>query len=61
MDAREYLAQVLPTKEQVDRFVCRDVKEDIVENNKGWTYDSQVGWVLKNSFRDDGVGGSRTF
>ncbi|MBT3378033.1 MAG: hypothetical protein HN742_00250 [Lentisphaerae bacterium] len=61
MDAREYLAQVLPTTEQVDHFVCRDVKKDIEENNKGWTYDAEVGWVLKNSFRDDGVDGARTF
>jgi len=61
MDAREYLAQVLPTKEQVDRFVCRDVKQDIAENNKGWTYDAELGWVLKNSCRDDGIDGARTF
>jgi hypothetical protein len=61
MDAREYLAQVLPTKEQVDRFVSRELREDIEENNKGWTYDAEVGWVLKDSCRDDGIDGARTF
>lgn len=61
MNAREYLGSTLATREQVDRFICREVKDDIVENNRGWTYDAELGWVPKAARRDNGINGSMTF
>lgn len=29
--------------------------------NRGWTYDSELGWVLSDSVRSDGIDGSSTF
>ena len=61
LDAEKYLRTIMPSKTQVERFVSRDVFDDPMEGNAGWTYDSDLGWVLKDSCRDDGLDGSRTF
>ncbi len=61
MNAREYLKNVVRTEEEVKAFVCPEVKADPVANNLGWTFSPELGWVLKDSVREDGVDGSRTF
>lgn len=61
MNAREYLASIAPSREQVEDFINPEPLCDAERNNEGWTYDPDVGWVLKNSVRDDGIDGSKTF
>ncbi len=51
----------MPTREEVDRFLDPKIHPEPGPNNAGWIYDSALGWVLKDSVRDDGVDGSRTF
>lgn len=58
---REYLQTLLRTQAEVEAFICPDVKDDVRANNAGWTYSPEFGWVLKDSVRPDGLGGSRTF
>jgi len=61
VNADEYLNKIMPTRDQVDRFLSREAFADPGPNNHGWTYDAGLGWVLKDSSRDDGIDGSRTF
>jgi hypothetical protein len=61
MEAEAYLRSFMPSREEVERFLSREVFADPVRNNAGWTYDAGLGWVLKDSCRDDGIAGSRTF
>jgi len=60
-DAEAYLRGLMPFREEVERFLSREIFADPVRNNAGWTYDAGLGWVLKDSWRDDGIDGSRTF
>ena len=62
MDAkRKYLEAACPTKEQVDAFVSKECDEDIVKNNAGWTFDPELGFVLKDSVRHDGINKTLTY
>jgi len=61
MNPEEYLKKIMPTRAEVDRFLSRDLFLDPGPNNHGWTHDAGLGWVLKDSARDDGIDGSRTF
>ena len=49
MNAAEYLSRLVREREEVERFLAKDVREDMIENNKGWTHDPELGWVLKDS------------
>ena len=61
MDPREYLETVIPTRDDVDRFLDRVATEDGYNANSGWTFDAGLGWLLKDSIRHDGIDDSRTF
>ena len=61
MDAREYLRSCMPTRKQVDDFVNATPNLPPQDNNRGWTFDGELGWVLKDSVRFDGLDGSNTF
>ncbi len=61
MDIESFLKPTLLTKNEVDRFLLKNVELDINENNSGWTFDPDLGFILKNSIRQDGVEGSKTF
>ena len=62
MNAREYLQQhCLRSREAVDAFVKQDYHQRYDTQGYGWTYDAEVGWVLVDSVRDDGINGSNTF
>ena len=56
-----YLKLMQPTREDVDRFLSKEVFPDYERNNKGWTYHPRLGWVLKDGSREDGINGSKTF
>ena len=60
MDTREYLESILPTREEVARFL-KPGKAPHYSKNSGWCYDAELGWLLSDSIRQDGVEGSRTF
>ena len=61
MDAREYLLNCMPTRKHVDDFVETRGGLPPDDNNRGWTFDGEVGWVLKDAVRFDGLDGSSTF
>jgi len=61
MDAREYLLSLMPTRKHVDDFVETRGNLPADDNNRGWTFDGELGWVLKDAVRFDGLDGSRTF
>ncbi len=61
MDAMEYLKTLQRTRREVEAFIDPECRADPIANNHGWTYSGQLGWVLKDSVRADGIGGSRTF
>jgi len=56
----EYLRRILATRDHVERFV-EEVPADELSRNRGWQHHSELGWVLHDAVRDDGVDGSRTF
>lgn len=62
MDARAYLTQCLRTPEEVDLFLQKKASQEPYDTeNRGWKYDSELGWALRDAIRQDGVNGSRTF
>ena len=61
MDAREYLRSCMPTRKHIDDFVNTTPNLPPEDNNRGWTFDGELGWVLKDTVRFDGLDGSNTF
>jgi hypothetical protein len=69
MEARTLLESIMPTREMVDHFVdgeraARAAPIDlggIMCNNALSTFDPELGWVLTDGVRSDGVDGSWTF
>ena len=61
MHMEEYLQSILPSREDVDRFITK-AGPDGLQPNRGWTYDAELGWVHANAVHErDGVGSTRTF
>ncbi len=62
MDAREHLQRILPTKEQVDKFLGKIATEDGYNCNSGYTYDPELGWVFTDGvIPGDGIDDSHAF
>lgn len=62
MDAREHLQRIVPTKEDVDRFLGRIATEDGYNCNNGYIYDPELGWVFTDAvIPADGINGSHAF
>jgi len=61
MTARDYLASLMPTREQVTNFVRREQGPERLSRNDGWTFDADLGWVLCDSLRHRSVDGSKGF
>src|SRR5688572_27177851 len=59
--ARAWLRSCLRTRQQVEDFVSRDQNAERRGRNRGWVYDAELGWVLTDAVRHDGVEGSKTF
>lgn len=57
----EYLKETVPTREQIERFVSKKYHKGIEENNRGWTSDPDLGFVLKDSIRHDGIDETLTY
>lgn len=60
-DKVEFLRSIVPSKEQIDDFVGRTRGSGGYFPNAGWTFDSELGWILRDSIRPDGISGSKTF
>lgn len=61
LDARRYLRQLVKRKDEIEAFVKLDYHEKYDAASLGWTYDAELGWVLVDSIRHDGIHGSRTY
>jgi hypothetical protein len=58
---REYLRSLMPSREQVHDFVHGRQGSDKLSRNRGWTFDSDLGWILCDSIRPHSVDGSKGF
>ena len=58
---REYLRSLMPSREQVHNFVHGRQGPEKLSRNQGWTFDSDLGWVLCDSIRPRSVDGSKGF
>jgi len=59
--ARKYLRALMPSREQVDNFIHGRQGPEKLSRNQGWTFDSELGWVLCDSVRPRSVDGSKGF
>jgi len=58
---RSYLHSLMPSRQQVTDFIRREQGPAALSRNAGWTFDAELGWVLCDAVRQDGVEGSKTF
>ena len=61
MNTRAYLQSIMPSRDIVDAFVNRPDRSKEVRYKPGLTFDPVLGWVLRNSVRQDGIDNSKTF
>jgi len=57
----EYLRQLMPSREQVENFIRGRQGPEKLSRNQGWTFDSELGWILCDSVRPRSVDGSKGF
>ena len=58
----DYLKGLLPLVEKVRNFIGEGkAPAEGYHPNAGWTFHPELGWVVRESLRDGGVDGSRTF
>ena len=61
MDAREYLSQIMPTRQQVKHFLTKRCPDGL-QPSRGWTYDAELGFVHADAIHQgDGAGDTDTF
>lgn len=61
-EIRTYLETCMKTEEEVHDFLGKHLEPGEVDTKrKGWTYSSELGWVLRDAVRHDGVEKSTTF
>lgn len=58
---RDYLRSLMPTREQVKDFISGRQGPEKLSQNQGWTFDSELGWILCDSIRTRSVDGSKGF
>lgn len=61
MNTRACLQSIMPSRDIVDAFVNRPGRSKEVRYKPGLTFDPVLGWVLRNSVRQDGIDNSKTF
>ena len=61
MNARTYLEQHVKTCEEIDAFLKLNYVDAYDAKGLGWTYDAELGWILVDSIRADGIDRSKTF
>ncbi len=60
-NTKNYLRSIRPSRKQVENFLSREHPPENLSRNDGWTYDSELGWVLCDSVRGRSVDGSKGF
>jgi hypothetical protein len=60
-DKIKFLKSIMPSKEQIDDFVGKTPASGGYFPNAGWTFSPELGWVLRDSIRPDGIDKSKTF
>jgi len=60
-DKIKFLKSIVPSKGQIDDFVGETPASGGYFPNAGWTFDPELGWVLRDSIRPDGIDKSKTF
>jgi len=58
---QQYLQARIPSMEKIDRFVGQSPDINGFNPNGGWRFDPDLGWILKDAVRYDGLDDSRTF
>ena len=59
--AREHLGKIMPSREQVKNFIlCKQPPKNL-SLNAGWLFDAELGWVLCDAVRNNGIEGSKAF
>src|SRR5262245_47235640 len=58
---RQRLQAIMPTKPLVEQFLRGKQGPDQLSRNSGWLFDPDLGWILCDSIRTDGVHKSKTF
>src|SRR5262245_40382029 len=58
---RRRLEGVRPTKADVERFLRGKQGPEQLSRNSGWLFDPDLGWILCDSIRADGVHKSKSF
>ena len=57
----EYLKRLLPSVEKVRNYIGEGKSpSEGYHPNAGWTFHPELGWVVQNTIRHDGIEGSRT-
>jgi hypothetical protein len=59
--ARQRLQALMPSRAQVELFLRGKQGPEQLSRNNGWLFDADLGWVLCDSIRADGVHSSKTF
>ena len=56
-----YLESIQPSKEKIQRFIGKVSDINGYNPNAGWFFDKEMGWILKDAVRYDGVDTSKTY
>lgn len=59
--ARQRLRAILPSRQKIDGFVKGVPGAEGLSRNDGYKFDADLGWVLGDSVRPDGVHNSKTY
>ncbi len=58
----EYLKRLLPSVEKVRNYIGEgESRAEGYHPNAGWTFHPELGWVVEDTIRHDGINGSRAF
>lgn len=60
-DIKAYLYSIMPSREHVKNFIAGKQGPEQLSKNAGWTFDADLGWIISDCVRRDGVDKSKTF
>ena len=60
-DIKAYLYSIMPSRGHVKNFIAGKQGPEQLSKNAGWTFDADLGWIISDCVRRDGVDKSKTF
>jgi len=60
-DIKAYLYSIMPSREHVKNFIAGRQGPEQLSKNAGWMFDPDLGWIITDCVRRDGVNKSKTF